>query len=70
MNNGSKVFYCSFCGKDESKVTLIAGPSVNICSECVCLCNDILLEKHQEAIEKITSERDALLNHITGESNE
>jgi hypothetical protein len=34
---------CSFCGKDQDQVSkLIAGPSVNICDECVDLCNDIL----------------------------
>jgi ClpX C4-type zinc finger len=34
---------CSFCGKDQDQVNkLIAGPSVNICDECVDLCNDIL----------------------------
>ncbi|HET8671503.1 MAG TPA: ClpX C4-type zinc finger protein [Candidatus Saccharimonadales bacterium] len=34
---------CSFCQKDQDEVRkLIAGPSVNICDECVDLCNDIL----------------------------
>lgn len=34
---------CSFCGKDQDQVRkLIAGPSVNICDECVELCNDII----------------------------
>jgi ClpX C4-type zinc finger len=37
--------YCSFCGKSQHKVrTLIAGPSVFICNECVAFCNDILRE--------------------------
>lgn len=36
---------CSFCGKDRLKVkTLIAGPLVNICNECVEVCVDILAE--------------------------
>jgi hypothetical protein len=39
---------CSFCGKNQDQVrTLIAGPSVNICDECVDLCNEIL-EKESE----------------------
>jgi hypothetical protein len=34
---------CSFCQKDQDEVRkVIAGPSVNICDECVDLCNDIL----------------------------
>jgi ATP-dependent protease Clp ATPase subunit len=32
--------YCSFCGKTSEGVrTLIAGPSVFICNECVAYCN-------------------------------
>jgi ATP-dependent protease Clp ATPase subunit len=38
--------YCSFCGKSQHKVrTLIAGPKVFICNECVALCNEILREQ-------------------------
>jgi ClpX C4-type zinc finger len=33
---------CSFCGKKQSDVRLIAGPGVFICAECVALCNEIL----------------------------
>lgn len=35
---------CSFCGKGQSQVRLIAGagPGVFICSECVALCNEVL----------------------------
>lgn len=34
---------CSFCGKTESDdVKIIAGPTVNICQECVFLCVNIL----------------------------
>jgi hypothetical protein len=37
---------CSFCGKAQSQVKrLIAGPNdVQICSECVALCNQIIAE--------------------------
>ena len=35
--------YCSFCGKRHDEVLkLIAGPDVNICDECVHLCDEIL----------------------------
>jgi adenylate kinase family enzyme len=34
---------CSFCGKPQDRVRLIAGPrDVYICNECVALCNQIL----------------------------
>ena len=36
---------CSFCGKAEVHgVSVIVGPCVNICGECVGLCVDILAE--------------------------
>jgi ATP-dependent Clp protease ATP-binding subunit ClpX len=34
---------CSFCGKGQGDVRLVAGPSnVYICHLCVALCNEIL----------------------------
>lgn len=36
---------CSFCKKPESEVRIITGPEVNICNECVDLCNQILDEE-------------------------
>ncbi|MGH9764623.1 MAG: ClpX C4-type zinc finger protein [Blastocatellia bacterium] len=40
-----EVLQCSFCGKSQSDVeTLIAGPLVYICNECVKLCNEIFSE--------------------------
>ncbi len=48
-NEGSKILYCSFCGKSQHEVRkLIAGPSVFICDECVELCNDIIREELEE----------------------
>jgi ClpX C4-type zinc finger/Glyoxalase superfamily protein len=36
-------YYCSFCGKSRHDGrTLISGPTVFICDECVGLCNDFL----------------------------
>ena len=47
---------CSFCGKNRDQVRkLIAGPTVNICDECVGLCNEIMAEEWQEAKEEISS---------------
>ncbi|MHA3605053.1 ClpX C4-type zinc finger protein [Yersinia enterocolitica] len=39
---------CSFCQKPESEVRVITGPAVNICNECVSLCNQILDEEEAE----------------------
>ena len=51
--SGSKVLYCSFCGKSQHEVKkLIAGPSVFVCDECVELCNDIIREEIQETHEE------------------
>ncbi len=41
----SNIPTCSFCGKRHDEVgKLIAGPDVNICDECVKLCNEIVAE--------------------------
>lgn len=41
---------CSFCGKTQEVVKkLIAGPNVNICNECVYLCDGILAEEASAA---------------------
>lgn len=37
---------CSFCGAGHRDVVkMFAGPNVNICNECVDLCNGILAEE-------------------------
>lgn len=36
---------CSFCGKKQGEVRLIAGPGVFICNLCVALCNEILAQE-------------------------
>ena len=37
---------CSFCGKSQDEVErMIIGPGVNICSECIGLCHDLLSDK-------------------------
>lgn len=36
---------CSFCGKSADQVDkIVTGPGVNICSECIKLCNEVLKE--------------------------
>jgi ATP-dependent protease Clp ATPase subunit len=37
------LIYCSFCDKSQHEVrTVIAGPNVYICNDCVAVCNEIL----------------------------
>jgi ATP-dependent Clp protease ATP-binding subunit ClpX len=42
-NKKDTTLLCSFCGKSQREVKkLVAGPSVYICEECICLCNEII----------------------------
>ena len=44
-----EVLRCSFCGKKQREVaTLIAGPGVYICDECVALCVEIIEDGSSE----------------------
>ena len=43
-NHDEQSIRCSFCGKREGQVQLIAGPGVYICSECVKTCSELLGE--------------------------
>ncbi|MEG2659054.1 MAG: ATP-dependent Clp protease ATP-binding subunit ClpX, partial [Clostridiales bacterium] len=45
---------CSFCGLPRSQVQkLVGGPGVNICDECIALCNEIIDEALCEPTEDI-----------------
>ena len=35
---------CSFCGRSDDEVDLIAGGDTSICAVCVAACNDLLLQ--------------------------
>ena len=43
-NHDEQSVRCSFCGKREGQVQLIAGPGVYICSDCVKTCSELLSE--------------------------
>ena len=44
-NNRRTELICSFCGKSSSQVKrIIVGPDVNICNECVELCESLISE--------------------------
>ena len=57
MAKKTKELHCDFCGKDRSDVEkLIAGANVNICNECVKLCDQILEDQtEKESKPKLTS---------------
>ena len=38
---------CSFCGKREGQVQMIAGPGVYICGDCVAACSELLQDQGQ-----------------------
>jgi hypothetical protein len=41
--NAAPIASCSFCAKPNTEVaTLVAGPGVYICSECVALCQQVI----------------------------
>jgi ATP-dependent Clp protease ATP-binding subunit ClpX len=46
---------CSFCGKTQSEVDrLIAGPGVQICDQCVELCNALIEREHSKGEKRKT----------------
>lgn len=48
-DNKEKTVRCSFCNKAQNEVkTLIAGPGVYICDECIELCNSIVEEDQEK----------------------
>ena len=49
-DKNEKDLVCSFCGKHQDEVErMIIGPGVNICSECIGLCADLLSDKPDHA---------------------
>ena len=46
-----RVYCCSFCGKAQTEVkTLVSGPGVFICDECVELCREIIAKEAATAV--------------------
>jgi len=49
-------YHCSFCGKAQTEVkTLVAGPGVFICDECVHLCRPIIARKNKPTTQEVPS---------------
>ena len=56
-DNKEKTIRCSFCNKAQSEVkTLIAGPGVYICDECIDLCRSIVEEESEKSTHKDDSD--------------
>jgi ATP-dependent Clp protease ATP-binding subunit ClpX len=71
LEEGGKLLFCSFCGKNQNEVRrLIAGPSVYICDECVDLCNDIITEESVVAESGDSSDRLPVPSEIKGNLDE
>jgi ClpX C4-type zinc finger len=52
--SGTVIACCSFCLKPSTEVaTLIGGPGVYICDECVDLCNEIIREQPLPADQRL-----------------
>jgi hypothetical protein len=49
-----RLYRCSFCGKSQMEVkTLVAGPGVFICDECVQLCLAIIDQKQKPVTREV-----------------
>ena len=72
---GGPKLYCSFCGKSQEVVKkLVAGPDVYICDECIELCNEIVADEQDSALEenfknlpKPKDIRDILEQYVVGQ---
>lgn len=78
-DNRDKPVRCSFCNKVQNEVsTLIAGPGVYICDECVDLCNSIInnapktnKKGHENSIENLPTPheiKEKLDEYVIGQS--
>ena len=76
MSEETKLNHCSFCGSSkEFVVKLIVGDNVAICSDCVELCQDLILDDTTTEVQEPVSEYDPesikayLDEHVIGQDN-
>ena len=78
MTTELKLSHCSFCGSHKDKVKkLIVSEDVAICSDCIDLCNQLMLDDITEKMPEIKSEyqydpitiKEYLDEHIIGQKN-
>jgi ClpX C4-type zinc finger len=74
--NTKRLYRCSFCGKAQTEVkTLVAGPGVFICDECVHLCLQIIKQKRKPTTQEMPSllpdraPTEALLKTLAGHND-
>ncbi len=51
-----KLRKCSFCGRSEDEISLVAGPDVYICADCIKLCNQIVDGAYEPKTNEISGE--------------
>ncbi len=77
MAKSTTDLFCDFCGKDRAHVEkLIAGANVNICNECVKLCDQILGDQKEKPREESKLQdldphkiREHLDQHVIGQDH-
>ena len=77
MSNDTKLNHCSFCGNHKDVVKkLIVSESVAICSDCIDLCTQLIVDdvseietKEEGTVYDPESIKDYLDNHIIGQDN-
>ncbi len=74
MSDNNKLVYCSFCNTHKDLVTkLIVSDNVAICSDCIELCNQLILEENKTDTEDKANKIDAfsikqhLDKHVIGQ---
>jgi ATP-dependent Clp protease ATP-binding subunit ClpX len=78
MTSETKLNYCTFCGAHKDKVKkLIVSEDVAICSDCVDLCNKLMMDEEHEKLEPVVhnvsydpeSIKEFLDQHIIGQDS-
>ncbi len=72
-----KLKRCSFCGKTSEQVRrMVAGPNVQICNECILLCQEIISDDfnasmsiHTESIPRPREIKDVLDQYVIGQED-
>jgi ATP-dependent protease Clp ATPase subunit len=70
--DSKRLYRCSFCGKAQTEVkTLVSGPGVFICDECVRLCQDVIdkkagAQKAQDSLLPDNAPTERLLKTLSG----
>jgi ATP-dependent Clp protease ATP-binding subunit ClpX len=68
MAKKTKDLFCDFCGKERHEVEkLIAGANVNICNECVKLCDRILVDQESKTEKKNKVQLETIDPHMVKE---